>query len=434
MKGRLRAVCALLAAVLLVACSGVSAIPRSVASRGTVYDSARESGGIFRILYRFKGGSDGNGSGGTVLPDGRGALLGVTPAGGGNGCRVQQGNYFLVGCGTAFELVPSGSGYVERVIHRFNEGPDGANPFQLVRGRGRRFYGATQFTWKDGCGTVFEVAPTSNGYAEKTIYRFQGPEGCASSSSLILDSKGAIYGTTAVGGAYDKGTVFKLIPTATGYTGSALYSFRGSDGNDPTGTLSADSSGNLYGATLLGGRFGNGVVFKLTKTRTGYTESVIHEFSGADGVPFDGIILDRHGDAIGTTGATSCGVVFSLVPTAAGYKYTILHQFTTAACGPNGLVITRAGAIFGTTVFGGSFSGSRCAGNGCGTVFELLPSTPRYKLVVLHKFHGRDGILPGSGVMLDRGTLYGTADQGGNFGIRCRVFLGGCGTVFSLKV
>jgi uncharacterized repeat protein (TIGR03803 family) len=434
MKGFLRAGCASLAAILFVGCSGVGAIPNSVASRGGAHDSGPASGDRFRVLYRFRGGRDGSNPDSTVLPDGGGALLGVTTTGG-SGCRVQEGNYFQIGCGTVFELVPSGSGYIEYVIHQFDEGPDGSDPYQLVRGKGRRFYGVTSYTWKGGCGSIFEVRSVANGSGEratyKTIYRFQGPDGCGLSSSLVLAS-GAIYGTTEGGGAHDKGTVFKLTRSATGYTESVLYSFRGSDGNDPTGTLSADSSGNLYGATLLGGRFGNGVVFKLTKSRSGYNESVIHEFSGADGVPFDGIILDRRGDAIGTTGATSCGVVFSLVPTSAGYRYTILHQFTTDACGPDGLVISHAGAIFGTTEFGGSFSGSRCAGNGCGTVFELLPSTPRYKLVVLHKFDGRDGIQPVSGVTVVGKRLIGTAGRGG---VRCHAKAGlGCGTVFSFKV
>jgi uncharacterized repeat protein (TIGR03803 family) len=107
-------------------------------------------------------------------------------------------------------------------------------------------------------------------------------------AGLIADSSGNLYGTTGFGGASGKGTVFKLTP---GGTETVLSSFTGgSDGAVPVAGLIADSSGNLYGTTVVGGsgtacpavpNFNNpgcGVVFKLTGT--GFVTAPFAAFSG----------------------------------------------------------------------------------------------------------------------------------------------------------
>jgi uncharacterized repeat protein (TIGR03803 family) len=67
-----------------------------------------------------------------------------------------------------------------------------------------------------------------------------------------MDSAGNLYGTTPTGGAANHGTVFKLDPT--GHE-TVLYSFTGinGDGLFPLGSLIMDSAGNLYGTTAGGG-------------------------------------------------------------------------------------------------------------------------------------------------------------------------------------
>jgi uncharacterized repeat protein (TIGR03803 family) len=75
------------------------------------------------------------------------------------------------------------------------------------------------------------------------------------------------YGTTAFGGASGEGgVVFKLAPDGTE---TVLYSFEGqgsSDGTNPCAGLIADSAGNLYGTTAIGGASNFGVAFKLADT------------------------------------------------------------------------------------------------------------------------------------------------------------------------
>jgi uncharacterized repeat protein (TIGR03803 family) len=61
-----------------------------------------------------------------------------------------------------------------------------------------------------------------------------------------------------------------------------LYSFTGgSDGDFPGwGGLVFDKTNNLYGATVLGGKYGEGTIFDLRPNLDGtWTESVLHQFT-----------------------------------------------------------------------------------------------------------------------------------------------------------
>ncbi len=121
--------------------------------------------------------------------------------------------------------------------------------------------------------------------------------------------------------------------SAQAQTFTVLYSFAGypTDGGNPVAGLLMDSAGNLYGTTAYGGNTlcsggsgtGCGTVFKLD---TSGAESILHNFSGADGAnPFSKLIVDADGALYGTTTAggllkhctgfgsyPGCGVVFKL--------------------------------------------------------------------------------------------------------------------------
>ena len=54
-------------------------------------------------------------------------------------------------------------------------------------------------------------------------------------------------------------------------TENVIYAFSGSnDGGDPASALVFDSDGNAYGTTVVGGTFGYGTVFKLTRDQNGH--------------------------------------------------------------------------------------------------------------------------------------------------------------------
>jgi hypothetical protein len=101
---------------------------------------------------------------------------------------------------------------------------------------------------------------------------------------------------------------------------------------------------------------------------------------------------------------------------------------------PPPLVLTRGGDPFGTA----SLGGIRCAGIGCGTVFELTPSGPAYTFRVVYRFTGPPdgaetdyaGVTAGPG-----GALFGTTRSGGT---AHKCYDGGpggalgCGTVYKV--
>src|SRR5579872_1117514 len=218
---------------------------------------------------------------------------------------------------------------------------------------------------------------------------------------------------------------------------SVLHTFRGSaHGFWAQGGLVSDGQGNLYGTTLLGGAHSNraGTVFKLTPTSGGgWTQTVIHSFSGADGQqPTASMIFDTAGNLYGTTqygGASGNGAVFKLAPGSNGrWRETVLYSFSGGTDGgtpESSVAFDKQGNLYGTTSAGGD---DQCQGDGtgCGVVFKLAPnSRGQWVETVLYAFTGgNDGAFPWAGLVLDKaGNLYGTT----------QTTAGGNGDVFELK-
>ena len=230
-------------------------------------------------------------------------------------------------------------------------------------------------------GLVFDLAQVSAlNWKQNVLYAFgSGSDGYGSSGELIFDASGNIYGTTYSGGFLGNGTVFKLSATADGdWSETILYSFRGSpDGAHPYAGVIFDSAGNLYGTTEQGGSTGEGTAFQLIPNSDGsWTESVLHSFgSGNDGgFPDAGLTFDQAGNLYGTTpsggGFGFEGTVFKLTPGSQGHwTETVLHAFS----GQDGIVpyndgrllVDGAGNIYGTAASGGQYGG--------GTAFEITP-------------------------------------------------------------
>ena len=216
------------------------------------------------------------------------------------------------------------------------------------------------------------------------------------------------------------------IPGGGSGTESALYSFAGgSDPKLPYAGLIFDKAGNLYGTTEFGGTNGQGTVFEITPTSSGWTETVLYNFTGSadGGQPYASLIFDSAGNLYGTTnfGGSSncnmgCGTVFKLTPGSGGWTESVLYTFTGGNDGREPYARLRfdaAGNLYGTTLLGGNI-GSVCS-EGCGTVFKLTPGTSGWTESVLYAFQGAgDGAAPYDGLALDAaGNLYGTAYTGG---------------------
>jgi len=86
---------------------------------------------------------------------------------------------------------------------------------------------------------------------------------------------------------------------------NTLVSFNGSNGLFPWAGLMADPSGNLFGTTNSGGMYGDGTVFEVVKTASGYASTPITlvNFNGSNGAsPYTNLIADAYGDLPLTAG------------------------------------------------------------------------------------------------------------------------------------
>jgi uncharacterized repeat protein (TIGR03803 family) len=306
----------------------------STSSAGTVFKLTPSGSGYTEsLIYNFPGGAGGADPQSALVADKHGAFYGTTWEGGisSRNCIV----FAAYSCGVVYKLKPAGTGYSESVIYSFQGYPnDGGNPGgALIVSKDGTLYGVTEaggagpcsggYGSKQGCGTVFKLAPSSGGYKESLLYQFQGyynGDGQSPSGALLVGTDGTFYGTTFSGGRSGSGTVFKLTPAGSTYAEKTIYSFNGikgrQDGQYPYGVI-ADAQGSLYGTTGHGGIWGKGTVFKLTLTGKKYIEKLLCQFRDHhDGQePNGGLIFGSTGGLYGTTiygGDPGHGTVFKV--------------------------------------------------------------------------------------------------------------------------
>jgi uncharacterized repeat protein (TIGR03803 family) len=421
---------------------------------GTVFELHPAGGGLWTesVLYRFDNIYHLPVSPSQLAMDAEGNLYGTTYSGGNSGVCVY-------GCGSAYELAPSENGaWTETVLENFNPEPGGYNPSGgMVFGSGGRVYGTTTLGGLAGNinGTVFEATPNSNGgWKVTTPFAFPTTDGDDSQSTLIEDAEGNLYGSTALGGLDNIGTVFKLSPALGKWKEQILFEFVGTTygaatGSFPEAGLVMDSAGNLYGTAFGGGAANLGAVFKLSPTASGsWDETVLYSFAGgSDGEnPLSPVIFDSAGNLYGTTeygGSYSDGTVFKLSPGANGtWTESVVHSFAGYPLDGSkpaaSLVFDSKGNLYGTTSSGGS--SENCKVNkkieGCGTAFELSPATHgEWTEALLYSFTntGGDGAFPYANLIFDSaGNLYGTTENGGVSGKCQGIGSSTCGTVFEL--
>jgi uncharacterized repeat protein (TIGR03803 family) len=390
----------------------------------------------FKVLHTFGGPGDGGVPYAGLIRDSAGNLYGTTQTGG------IAGPNCLTGCGVVFKVDKTGN---ETVLYSFTGGADGGNPFAgLLRDSAGNLYGTSQIGGGGdcpyGCGVVFKLDTAGNETVLHTFLGVTSGDGAGPQGVLIQDSKGNLYGTTALGGANGSGTVFKLSTAGK----ETVFSF-GKDaqqtfnlGVQPLAGVIRDSQGNLYGTSWGGTNSPNppeglGVVYKLTESElAGNGEgTILHTLTGFTGPVADGafpyygsLIRDSAGNLYGTTNlggdpnacnGSGCGAVFKLDATGAE---TLLYSFRggTDGGGPAaGLVRDSAGNLYGTAEVGGA---------GYGVVFKLDTAGNE---TVLHTFTGgTDGSAPIGGLVRDSaGNLYGTTSASGG--------CGHCGVVFKIK-
>ena len=215
--------------------------------------------------------------------------------------------------------------------------------------------------------------------------------------------------------------MFELSPEKNGtWHERVLLSFDYKDGAAPYGGLVFDSVGHLYGATEYGGTNQHGVVFAMKRGSNGaWTEYVLHNFNQATGdgfAPYDGLVIDKAGHLYGPTlyGGNGWGTVVEVGQVLGKWREKVIHSFIYGQDGINPygpLALDASGNLYGTT-----WQSLVNNVGGAGIVFELSQTSPNvWEETILHNFvNPGDGGNPYSGVALDSaGNVYGTTYAGG---------------------
>jgi len=221
-------------------------------SRGGIFRIAKDGTG-YAIVTGFHTGQpdDPRRPVGGLIQLADGAFYGTTKLGG------------LKNNGTVFRLEQAGKLTVLKSLGVAVGGamqPEGT----LLHASDGLLYGTCLLGGTTGGGAVFRLGPDGS--------RFEIIHHCGAtvdgarqpSAGLTEASDGSLLGTSFAGGAADLGTIFRMGRDGRDY--QTLHSFAGGpeDGVRSRGALTIGGRGIFYGATLNGGSFGFGTVFRLT--------------------------------------------------------------------------------------------------------------------------------------------------------------------------
>lgn len=230
-------------------------------------------------------------------------------------------------------------------------------------------------------------------------------------TGMIQGSDGNIYGTSAGGGLFGYGTIWKYDVKTEEIT--ILHSFDVFDGATPIGGLTLCSDGFIRGTTSEGGVDNDGTIFEVRENGLGFETRYDFSNDAFGGDPDDTLVEWSPGvfyltTATGGDTEGSCGTVDKLDLTSGTPTLTTVFIFTQAdgchSWAP--LVVGNGGTLYGTSYTGGA--------NGDGSLWKINPRMATGNFQKLHDFDGTDG----SGV-------YGlTPVSGSNF----RGFYGGTTT------
>ena len=417
---------------------------------GTVFSYDPVSG-VHSIKGRFGSYDDKNGAKpyGNLLKASNGLFYGLTSAGGaGNkGCifsfnmttseRVKlvdftdssgyapYGSLVAGNDGKLYGMTSAGGSFGYGSIFSFNpadmaferifsfDGKSGASPFgNLFLASDGHFYGMTSAGGSTGHGTVFSYNPTTKAYS--LLYSFDGTNGALPYGSLVQANDGKLYGLAFEGGKNGKGTIFYYDRQARVF--AKKFDFGTTNGENPGGSLFKATDGKLYGMATAGGTEGMGLIFSFDPASGLF--AVRHDFNYSKGInPYGSLLFAKDQLLYGMThagGKSGYGTIFSLNPLSGNHEK--LHDFDDLhGAYPKGtLVQAKNNRLYGMTTYGGSLDS--------GTLFSYDVLTKTF--TKLHDFDGRNGAYPRGGLIEGQdGLLYGVTDAGGS---------SGCGTIFSV--
>jgi|HubBroStandDraft_6_1064221.scaffolds.fasta_scaffold00476_9 uncharacterized repeat protein (TIGR03803 family) len=252
---------------------------------GVVFElSPGSQGWSETVLYSFLGGNDGSAPQMPLVFDSAGNLYGTTVSGGAHTW------------GTAFKLMSSAGSWTETILYNFCSQPgcsDGQTPDSgLTFDSVGNLYGSTSTL-------VYQLALSNGNWADSIIFKQSRHAGGSFLGGLIYVG-GNLYGTAEYGGTDNYGLVYELHNTVSGWK-EFEYSFDGQDGANPVSGLLKDRAGNFDG--VAGSTFSCGVVYSLARKNRTVNETILHNFTGGlDGCgPIGSLAQDSSGSLYGVT-------------------------------------------------------------------------------------------------------------------------------------
>lgn len=296
----------------------------SFSSFGTVYRFS--TNGQLKTIASFDGTNSGLGPRGPLIMDTNGVLFGATSQFG-PGLR-----------GTVFRLTTNG---VLTTLVSFTNTNGFAPNDGLVLGPDGNFYGTTASGGVGNLGTVIRITPAG---LLTTLFSFNNTNGANPIGGVVFGPDGLLYGTTGFGGTnFGFGTIFKI--TTNGNL-TTLYTFQGTNGEEPSFRMIFGNDGKLYGTTSFGGDLanspssvGSGSVFSITTNGVFTTLFLFHGTNGSN--PAASLTMGSDGNLYGTTGQGGLGgggTIFRVVltPQFAGIAQLPDRRLMVTATGPSG--------------------------------------------------------------------------------------------------
>ncbi len=308
---------------------------------GTVF-AVNTDGSGFGVIHNFLYSDGGDIEGDLVLSSN--TLYGAAYQG---GAGIQQG--------ALYSLQTDGTGFAD--TYNFLGAPDGDDPKAGLILSGGTLYGTTASATVDGNdGSVFSV--DTNGGNFTTLHKFTGSDGSEPVCDLVL-SGDTLFGTTYSGGESNLGVIFSVETNGSNF--QVLHAFSPADGTHPAAGLLL-FGGTLYGTASEGGENGVGSIFAISTSganfRVLYNFVYSRAFLSTDGMtPLASLCYSRK-VLYGTTSAGGVygqGSVFSIGLTGSGY--TQLYSFgenSGDGLEPAAPVIALGNSLYGTTPIGGA--------------------------------------------------------------------------------
>jgi uncharacterized repeat protein (TIGR03803 family) len=288
---------------------------------GTIFKIT--ASGEFTVLHAFSAldanahNADGANPLRTLVIGYNGNLYGTTRLGGLNTCGTEP---VLNSCGVAWEIDRWGT---FSVLHQFT--PAEGHAASLLQAWDGTFYGCAVWpatSLPSGAplpsGILYRMAPSGHDF--EVLYTFTqtdasgaNRDGADCYEPLVETDRGVFYGAASNGGPNGNGVVFRYSIAKPGSV-EIIHAFSATnsagdneDGAYPYARLTLATDGKLYSTASYGGKYGNGVVYRI-----GWNDDfdVLHTFSAVNAVtgansdgatPDFGVVFDTHEDLIGIT-------------------------------------------------------------------------------------------------------------------------------------